>query len=135
MGAPATTARRSRFPPRPRAIMPLPAPARLRRTSTLAALLALACAPPVRRASEPPFRVLAFFTGKQDQAHISFLGEAVRWFPSQAARHGFAFDTTSDWSRLNDSVLARQQVVVFLDTRPEEPAQRAAFQRYVERGG
>ena len=101
----------------------------------LAALLALACAPLVRRPSEPSFRVLALFTGKQDQAHISFLGEAVRWFPAQAARHGFTFDTTSDWSRLNDSVLARHQVVVFLDTRPEDPAQRAAFQRYVERGG
>ena len=79
--------------------------------------------------------MLAFFTGRKDQAHISFLGEAVRWFPAQAAVHGFAFDTTSDWSRLNDAELARQQVVVFLDTRPEDPAQRAAFQRYMERGG
>jgi hypothetical protein len=87
------------------------------------------------RSAEPAFHVLAFFTGKKDQAHISFLGEAVRWFPAQAAVHGFAFDTTSDWSRLNDAELARQQVVVFLDTRPEDPAQRAAFQRYVERGG
>jgi hypothetical protein len=100
-----------------------------------ALLLASACARPLARRAEPSFRVLAFFTGKQDQAHISFLGEAVRWFPTVAAEHGFAFDTTSDWSRLNDSVLARHQVVVFLDTRPEEPAQRAAFQRYVERGG
>jgi uncharacterized protein len=79
--------------------------------------------------------VLAFFTGKQDQAHISFLGEAVRWFPAQAAAHGFTFDTTSDWSRMNDTTLARYRVVVFLDTRPEDPAQRAAFQRYMERGG
>ena len=85
--------------------------------------------------SEPSFRVLAFFTGKKDQAHISFLGEAVRWFPAQAARNGFAFDTTSDWRRLNDTVLARYQVVVFLDTRPEDPVQRAALQRYMERGG
>ena len=79
--------------------------------------------------------VLAFFTGKKDQAHISFLGEAVRWFPAQASAHGFAFDTTSDWTRLNDAELAHEQVVVFLDTRPEDPAQRAAFQRYMERGG
>jgi hypothetical protein len=87
------------------------------------------------RGGEPAFRVLAFFTGKQDQAHISFLGEAMRWFPKQAAAHGFAFDTTSDWSRMNDSALAPYHVVVFLDTRPEDPAQRAAFERYVERGG
>jgi hypothetical protein len=97
--------------------------------------LLASCAHAVVRRTEPSFRVLAFFTGKKDQAHISFLGEAVRWFPQQAARNGFAFDTTSDWRRLNDTVLTRYQVVVFLDTRPEDPAQRAAFQRYMERGG
>jgi uncharacterized protein len=59
----------------------------------------------------------------------------VKWFPAQAAGHGFTFDTTSDWSRMNDTTLARYRVVVFLDTRPEDPAQRAAFQRYMERGG
>src|SRR5207244_7588520 len=31
--------------------------------------------------------------------------------------------------------LASYQVVVFLDTRPEDPAQRAAFQAYMEHGG
>ena len=98
-------------------------------------LIAVGCSHALARRAEPSFRVLAFFTGKQDQAHISFLGEAVRWFPQQAAANGFGFDTTSDWSRLNDTVLSRYQVVVFLDTRPEDPAQRAAFQRYVERGG
>jgi hypothetical protein len=108
----------------------------LARLTALALLAAAGCSrATTSRATEPAFRVLAFFTGKQDQAHISFLGEAVRWFPAQAAAHGFAFDTTSDWSRLNDSALAPYRVVVFLDTRPEDPAQRAAFQRYVERGG
>lgn len=99
------------------------------------ALLLGACTTLGSRPSEPSFRVLAFFTGQKDQAHISFLGEAVRWFPAQAAKNGFTFDTTSDWRRLNDTVLARYQVVVFLDTRPEDPAPRAAFQRYMERGG
>ena len=108
---------------------------RLAAALVLAAALASGCAHATARRSEPAFRVLAFFTGKKDQAHISFLGEAVRWFPAQASAHGFAFDTTSDWSRLNDAELAHQQVVVFLDTRPEDPAQRAAFQRYMERGG
>jgi hypothetical protein len=103
--------------------------------AALAALLATACAHAVARRSQSTFRVLAFFTGQKDQAHISFLGEAVRWFPQVAAKNGFAFDTTSDWRRLNDSVLAHYQVVVFLDTRPEDAAQRAAFQRYMERGG
>ena len=84
---------------------------------------------------EPSFKVIAFFTGKQDQAHISFVREAHAWFPEMARRHGFGFDTTSNWRNLNDGFLADYQVVVFLDTRPEDPAQRAAFQRFVERGG
>ena len=85
--------------------------------------------------AKPGFRVVAFFTGKQDQAHISFVREANVWFPEVAARHGFRYDTTSNWKNLNAEFLADYQVVIFLDTRPEDPAQRAAFQRYVERGG
>jgi hypothetical protein len=85
--------------------------------------------------SEPKFKVIAFFTGKKDQAHISFLHEAEKWFPEQAARNNFSFDTTSNWQNLNSEFLSKYQVVVFLDTRPEDPAERAAFQTYMEHGG
>jgi hypothetical protein len=100
-------------------------------------VVALAACAPARVAQHSPerFNVIAFFTGKKDQAHISFLGEAVRWFPEQAAKNGFRFDTTSDWRNLNADFLSKYQVVVFLDTRPEDPAQRAAFQTYMEQGG
>jgi uncharacterized protein len=110
-----------------------------RAVATLAALgtLALvgACAARRARAREPELRVVAFFTAKQDPAHISFVHEAVRWLPRVAAAHGLRVDTTSDWRNLNAAFLSRVDVVVFLDTRPEEPAQRAAFREYVERGG
>jgi hypothetical protein len=85
--------------------------------------------------SKPAFRVIAFFTGRHDLAHIDFVREANRWFPQQAARQGFTYDTTSNWQNLNASFLAHYQVVLFLDTRPEQPAQRAAFQAYMEHGG
>ena len=84
---------------------------------------------------EPAFRVIAFFTGKEDPAHISFLREAEQWFPRVAAQHNFRFDTTSNWANLNAGFLARYDVVVFLDTRPEDPVQRAAFQVWMEQGG
>ncbi len=83
----------------------------------------------------PTFKVVAFYTAKEDPAHISFVQEARRWFPEMAARYHFTFDTTSDWHNLNADFLSAYQVVVFLDTRPEEPAQRAAFQTYMEHGG
>ena len=52
-----------------------------------------------------------------------------------AAQHDFGFDTTSNWNNLDSTYLARYQVVVFLDTRPEDAEQRAAFQTYMEQGG
>ena len=85
-------------------------------------------------AAKPKFRVVAFYTGKEDAAHISFLREAEHWFPAMAAKHHFSYDATSDWRKLNADYLAAYQVVVFLDTRPEDPAQRAAFQAYMEHG-
>src|SRR5213594_1001823 len=84
---------------------------------------------------KPAFRVIAFFTAQQDPAHISFVHEAERWFPEMAAKYHFSYDTTSNWRNLNADFLAAYQVVVFLDTRPEEAAQRAAFQAYMEHGG
>jgi len=84
---------------------------------------------------KPAFSVIAFFTGKEDAAHISFLHEAERWFPAMASKYNFNFDTTSNWSNLNSDFLSKYDVVVFLDTRPEDPTQRAAFQAYMEHGG
>lgn len=81
------------------------------------------------------FKVIAFYTAKNDLAHISFVHEANNWFPQMAALYNFAYDSTNDWSRLNDSVLSQYQVVLFLDTRPDVKEQRAAFQRYMEKGG
>ena len=49
--------------------------------------------------SKPEFRVIAFFTGKEDPAHLSFLREAEQWFPQMAAKHHFRYDTTSNWRR------------------------------------
>lgn len=83
----------------------------------------------------PRFRVIAFYTAKNDQAHISFVHEANKWFPEMAAKYHFSYDSTNNWQNLNASFLSKYQVVIFLDTRPEDPAQRAAFQQYMEHGG
>lgn len=85
--------------------------------------------------SKDPFNVLAFFTGRNDQAHISFVKEANRWFSENSKKHGFTYDTTSDWTKMNDSVLAYYDVIIFLDTRPEDESQRQAFERYMRAGG
>ncbi|OYU67131.1 MAG: hypothetical protein CFE22_05520 [Cytophagaceae bacterium BCCC1] len=81
------------------------------------------------------FKAIAFYTAKNDQAHISFVHEANRWFPEVAAKHNFTYDSTDNWANLNDDFLAKYQLVIFLDTRPEDANQRKAFQKYMENGG
>lgn len=81
------------------------------------------------------FKVIAFYTAQNDQAHISYVHEANKWFPKLAAENHFQYDSTSNWDNLNAKFLAQYQVVLFLDTRPEKKEQREAFQKYMENGG
>jgi hypothetical protein len=81
------------------------------------------------------FRVIAFYTAKEDPAHISFVHEANRWFPAMAAKYHFTYDSTNNWNNLNDSFLQHYQVVIFLDTRPDSLPQRTAFEKYMNNGG
>lgn len=90
---------------------------------------------PSARGVKPDFHVLAFYTAKQDLAHISFVHEANAWFAVMARKHHFTYDSTDNWKQLNPDVLKNYQVVIFLDTRPEAPAQRRAFEHYMTNGG
>jgi hypothetical protein len=81
------------------------------------------------------FRAIAFFTAKNDRAHISFVHEANKWFYKMASQNNFTYDSTQDWSNLNDKFLSQYQVVIFLDTRPDSLPQRKAFERYINKGG
>jgi hypothetical protein len=101
----------------------------------IAIILAFCCISGSAQSPNQRFKVLAFYTAKQDLAHISFVHEANPWFSKIADQYGFRYDSTNDWSKLNPDTLAKYQLVIFLDTRPEDPAQRAAFQQYMEKGG
>jgi len=83
----------------------------------------------------PKFNVVAFYTAKKDPAHISFVNEANQWFSKASARYQFTYTSTNDWTMLNSAFLSTIHVVIFLDTRPELPEQRKAFQEYMENGG
>ena len=82
-----------------------------------------------------PFKVIAFYTAKNDKGHISFVHEANKWFSKMAQQYNFTYDSTDNWNNLNTPFLASYQVVLFLDTRPEEMEQRVSFQKYMEGGG
>ena len=84
---------------------------------------------------QPAFKIIAFFTAQHDRAHISFVHEANKWFPAMARIYHFRYDSTNNWNNLNDTFLARYDIVLFLDSRPEQPAQRKAFETYMRKGG
>lgn len=81
------------------------------------------------------FKVISFYTAKNDLAHISFVKEANDWFTKTSKDFGFSYQTTTNWGNLNTEFLSNYQVVIFLDTRPEEPKQRVAFENYMKNGG
>jgi len=86
-------------------------------------------------AAPAPFKVLAFYNGTWDAAHIDFDKEAKVWFPQAGAQNGFTWEATTDWNRLNAGSLAAYKVIMFLDDAPTGSGQRAAFQTYMENGG
>ncbi len=81
------------------------------------------------------FNVIGFYTAESDLAHISFVNEAIPWFKQAAQKNNFRFESTNQWKNLNEEFLKNYQVVVFLDTRPENDSQRIAFQNYMDHGG
>ena len=84
---------------------------------------------------KPKFRVIGFYTGRNDPAHISFVYEANKWLAETAQKYHFSYVSTTNWDSLNLKFLAKYDVVLFLDTRPEKGEQRIAFENYMKGGG
>ncbi|WP_434446311.1 ThuA domain-containing protein [Lentzea sp. E54] len=109
-----------------------------RKLLALLAMLAATLVPvavPATGAAPAPFKVLAFYNGTWDAAHIAFVTEANPWLTRAGQENGFTYEATRDWNRLSTLTPAQAQVVVFLDDAPTGAAARAGFQRYVEAGG
>jgi hypothetical protein len=102
---------------------------------TIAFFMAFLSINVVNAQSKKNFKVIAFYTGRNDLAHISFMHEANRWFPAMAKKYSFTYDSTNNWANMNPEFLAKYQVVIFLDTRADNPEQRAAFEQYMKKGG
>ena len=108
---------------------------RLHKHSTLLAIILCLAIYVAAQTSRPHFKVIGFFTGRNDTAHISFVHEANRFFAHKATEYNFRYDSTNDWTKMNASFLSNYDVVLFLDTRPDSLDQRKAFRDYVEHGG
>jgi hypothetical protein len=70
-----------------------------------------------------------------DPAHTCYKHEANQWFPTIAKQYNFTYDSTKTWTDYNAANLAKYQVVMFLDDRPDDATQRSTFQTYMQNGG
>ena len=89
----------------------------------------------VSLAAEPAFKVLAFYSTDVESDHVKTANDALAFYRDLAARSNFAFDVTTDWSKLNDNDLKSYQLILWLNDFPKTPQQRAAFEHYMENGG
>jgi uncharacterized protein len=98
-------------------------------------LAVLVCAGTITFAQGRAFRVLAFYSTNVEQDHVDFATQAIPFFQAMARRDHFEFKATSNWNDMNPDTLKQYQVVLWLDDAPSTPAQRTAFQNYMEHGG
>jgi uncharacterized protein len=107
----------------------------MRRICSFALLAVLVCAGTTTFAQGRPFHVLAFYSTNVEQDHVDFAMQAIPFFQAMARRDHFEFKATSNWNDMNPDTLKQYQVVLWLDDAPSTPAQRTAFQNYMEHGG
>jgi YVTN family beta-propeller protein len=90
----------------------------------------------VAASAQPPhFRALAFYSTAEEPDHVQFADGALKFFAALAAKDNFSFDSATDWSRLSSAALRDYQLVIWLNGSPTNPAQRRAFEQYMEAGG
>ena len=106
----------------------------MRRIAVFLFVLLIACGA-MLHAQQPRFHVLAFYTEKTEADHVDFARQAVTFFEAQAKRDNFDWHVSTDWNDLNAENLRHYQLVVWLNDSPQQPAQRAVFQQYMEHGG
>lgn len=80
-------------------------------------------------------RVLAFYSADVERDHVMFAEQALKFFAANAEAVGFEFASTSNWSDLNETRLKGVRLVMWLNDSPHTPAERTAFESYMEHGG
>ncbi|MES2274856.1 MAG: ThuA domain-containing protein [Bacteroidota bacterium] len=86
-------------------------------------------------AQGPKFKVIAFYSKAGERDHLDFAYDAIQFYKELAVKKNFVMDTTSNWRNLNEDFLKNYQVVLWLNDFPQNPAQRTAFENYMNNGG
>jgi uncharacterized protein len=101
----------------------------------LAATLLMTLSNAPTGAKESTFKVLAFYSTDVEPDHVKTAKDALAFYQELATKDYFILDTTTDWTKLNENDLNPYRLILWLNNFPQTPEQRAAFEKYMERGG
>lgn len=90
---------------------------------------------PANYASSPRFKALVYYTTQAEEAHVQFAEQATEFFKKLNYGDGFILDITTDFSQYSYEKLKDYNVVIMLNTSPNTPESRKAFEQYMENGG
>ena len=81
----------------------------------------------------PRFKALLYYSDQEEEAHRQFTQGAIDFFDRLTFGDGWILDVGTDLLAQGD--LSQYDVIIMPDVSPSSPAERAAFERYMEDGG
>lgn len=103
----------------------------------LTALCCSAQAPaeyPANYAKEPRFHALLYYSTTEEPAHVEMAEDAIKYFKGLTVGDGWILTTTTSLQPYIDR-LGQFDVIIAVNTQPRDPAERQAFEDYMENGG
>jgi type 1 glutamine amidotransferase len=78
---------------------------------------------------------LIYYTEYAEKAHVEFAQEAVDFFKRLNYGKGFNLEITTNLSEYNYDKLKEFDIVIMLNSAPNNKMEREAFEKYMENGG
>ena len=90
---------------------------------------------PGNYAQAPRFKTIVFYSKTAEYAHVQFGEQTVDFFKRLNDGDGFYLDIATDFSGYDYEKLKEYNTVVWVNTAPYSPEDRAAFEEYMKNGG
>ncbi|MBD5216725.1 MAG: ThuA domain-containing protein [Bacteroidales bacterium] len=103
----------------------------------LVAVCAWAQAPdtyPANYAKGPRFHALLYYSTTEEPAHVEMAEDAIKYFKDLTVGDGWILTTDTSLRPYLDN-MDQFDIIIAVNAQPHDPAEREAFQKYMENGG
>ncbi len=90
---------------------------------------------PANYAKKPRFKALVYYTENAEEAHVKFAEQGLEFFKRLNYGDGFILQHTTDLTDYSYDKLKEYDIFIMLNASPSSPAERKAFETYMENGG